>query len=96
MDLGTHLPLPSPPGIDFRNVAAVINFDLPTTAKSYMHRIGRTARAGKAGMALSFVVPKELFRKHPPTSVDTAENDEKILGRIVKQQLKKELEVKVT
>ncbi|KAG8426512.1 ATP-dependent DNA/RNA helicase [Metarhizium acridum] len=42
-------------GIDFKNVAAVINFDLPTSASSYTHRVGRTARAGKAGMALSFV-----------------------------------------
>uniref|UniRef100_A0A8H7TSV2 RNA helicase n=1 Tax=Bionectria ochroleuca TaxID=29856 RepID=A0A8H7TSV2_BIOOC len=40
-------------GIDFKNVGTVINFDLPTTASSYTHRIGRTARAGKNGMALS-------------------------------------------
>ncbi|EFW17576.1 ATP-dependent RNA helicase [Coccidioides posadasii str. Silveira] len=37
-------------GIDFQDVACVLNFDLPTTAKSYTHRIGRTGRAGKTGM----------------------------------------------
>lgn len=76
-------------GIDFKNVAAVINFDLPTTASSYTHRIGRTARAGKAGMALSFVVPKDQYRKHMPTTIASAERDEKILARITKQQAKK-------
>ncbi|KAF4591399.1 ATP-dependent RNA helicase DBP9 [Ophiocordyceps camponoti-floridani] len=81
-------------GIDFKNVAAVVNFDLPTSASSYTHRIGRTARAGKAGMALSFVVPKELYRKHMPTTVATAEKDEAVLARIVKQQASKGKEVK--
>ncbi|PTB65053.1 DEAD-domain-containing protein [Trichoderma citrinoviride] len=81
-------------GIDFKNVAAVINFDLPTSASSYTHRIGRTARAGRAGMALSFVVPKDLYRKHIPTSTPSAENDEKILARITKQQAKKGKELK--
>lgn len=81
-------------GIDFKNVAAVINFDLPTTASSYTHRIGRTARAGKAGMALSFVVPKDQYRKHIPTTIASAEKDEKILARITKQQIKKGKEIK--
>ncbi|KKA28522.1 hypothetical protein TD95_004602 [Thielaviopsis punctulata] len=75
-------------GIDFKNVACVVNFDLPTTSKSYTHRIGRTARAGKRGMALSFVVPADKYRKHLPTSVETAANDEKILARITKHQAK--------
>ncbi|KAI8966792.1 DEAD-domain-containing protein [Daldinia sp. FL1419] len=81
-------------GIDFKNVAVVINFDLPLSSRSYLHRIGRTARAGQTGMALSFVVPKDKFRKHIPTSVETAENDEKVLSRIVKQQAKRGQEVK--
>ncbi|OAA43564.1 ATP-dependent RNA helicase DBP9 [Cordyceps fumosorosea ARSEF 2679] len=81
-------------GIDFKNVAAVINFDLPTSASSYTHRIGRTARAGKAGMALSFVVPKDQYRKHIPTTIASAEKDEKILARITKQQAKKGKEIK--
>ncbi|PQK08124.1 hypothetical protein BB8028_0001g02030 [Beauveria bassiana] len=81
-------------GIDFKNVAAVINFDLPTTASSYTHRIGRTARAGKVGMALSFVVPKDQYRKHMPTTIASTEKDEKIMARITKQQAKKGKEIK--
>ncbi|KAG9229395.1 ATP-dependent RNA helicase dbp9 [Amylocarpus encephaloides] len=81
-------------GIDFKNVACVLNFDLPTSSKSYTHRIGRTARAGQTGMALSFVVPAKLYRKHPPTSISSAQDDEKILAKIAKQQKKKGKDVK--
>ena len=80
-------------GIDFKNVACVLNFDFPTTSKSYIHRIGRTARAGRPGMALSFVVPSNLYRKHKPTTFPTAENDEAILARVTKHQAKKGHEV---
>jgi len=73
-------------GIDFKNVAAVINFDLPTSSSSYIHRIGRTARAGRTGIALSMVIPHELFGKHKPTSIKSCENDEKVLAKIVRQQ----------
>ncbi len=41
-------------GIDVRNIEVVINFDLPSTPDDYVHRIGRTARAGKRGKAISF------------------------------------------
>ncbi len=81
-------------GIDFQNVACVLNFDLPTTSKSYTHRIGRTARAGKTGMALSFVVPADLYHKHKPTTIATAEHDEDVLAKITKYQQKKGKEVK--
>ncbi|WXC57235.1 ATP-dependent DNA/RNA helicase [Fusarium graminearum] len=81
-------------GVDFKKVSAVINFDLPTTASAYTHRIGRTARAGQTGMALSFVVPKDLYRKHIPTSTPACENDEKIMARIIRQQAKRDKEVK--
>jgi ATP-dependent RNA helicase DDX56/DBP9 len=81
-------------GIDFKHVSAVINFDFPTSSKSYTHRIGRTARAGQRGMALSFVVPKDEFRKHKPTSIESAENDEKILAKVLRQQQKHGKEVK--
>ena len=81
-------------GIDFQNVACVLNFDLPTTSKSYTHRIGRTARAGKTGMALSFVIPADLYHKHKPTSFPTAQHDEQVLAKIMKQQAKAGKEVK--
>lgn len=81
-------------GIDFQNVACVLNFDLPTTSKSYTHRIGRTGRAGKPGMALSFVVPTDQFGKHKPTSFPTAKHDESVLAKITKKQSKLGQEVK--
>lgn len=42
-------------GLDISNVSHVINFDLPTTYEDYVHRIGRTGRAGKSGCALTFI-----------------------------------------
>ncbi|OQE02719.1 hypothetical protein PENVUL_c039G04396 [Penicillium vulpinum] len=81
-------------GIDFQNVACVLNFDLPTTSKSYTHRIGRTGRAGKAGMALSFVIPTEQHGKHRPTSIPSTKNDEAMLAKIIKRQTKLGHEVK--
>jgi ATP-dependent RNA helicase DDX56/DBP9 len=81
-------------GIDFQNVACVLNFDLPATSKSYTHRIGRTGRAGKTGMALSFVVPKDQYGKHKPTSITTSKHDEAVLSKIIRKQAKLNHEVK--
>lgn len=76
-------------GIDFRNVACVLNFDLPRTSKSYTHRIGRTARAGQTGMALSFAVPHALYRKHKPTSIPSAQHDDAVLATITAHQARR-------
>lgn len=46
-------------GIDVDGVSHVINFDLPNVPEQYVHRIGRTARAGQTGMAISFCAPDE-------------------------------------
>jgi ATP-dependent RNA helicase RhlE len=46
-------------GLDIPDVSHVINFDLPDVTESYIHRIGRTARMGKAGEAMSLVTPEE-------------------------------------
>jgi len=46
-------------GIDVDDVSHVINFDLPNVPEAYVHRIGRTARAGKAGTAISLCDPTE-------------------------------------
>lgn len=46
-------------GIDVLNVTHVYNYDLPRTSTEYLHRVGRTARAGKSGTAISFVSPGE-------------------------------------
>ena len=42
-------------GLDIKDVPAVFNFDLPFNAEDYVHRIGRTGRAGASGLAVSFV-----------------------------------------
>lgn len=46
-------------GLDIPDVSHVINFDLPDESENYIHRIGRTARMGKSGKALSLVTPEE-------------------------------------
>lgn len=46
-------------GLDLLNVSLVINFDLPKLADEYVHRVGRTGRAGKQGVAISLVGPKD-------------------------------------
>lgn len=47
-------------GLDISGVTHVYNFDVPQDPESYVHRIGRTGRAGKTGMAMTFVTPREL------------------------------------
>jgi ATP-dependent RNA helicase RhlE len=47
-------------GIDIDNLTHVINFELPEDAETYVHRIGRTGRAGASGTAVSFCSPDEL------------------------------------
>jgi ATP-dependent RNA helicase RhlE len=46
-------------GIDVNNISVVVNYDLPQCAGDYVHRIGRTGRAGKNGRAISFVTPDQ-------------------------------------
>ena len=71
-------------GLDFRHVSCVLNFDLPASAKSYTHRTGRTARGGQTGMVLSFYVPKEVYRKHKPTSIPQCAKDEEVVQEVKK------------
>ncbi len=49
-------------GIDVDDVEAVFNFDIPQDDEYYVHRIGRTGRAGREGIAFSFVVGKEVYK----------------------------------
>jgi ATP-dependent RNA helicase DeaD len=46
-------------GLDIEHIGVVINFDIPNDPESYVHRIGRTARAGRAGKAILFVTPRQ-------------------------------------
>lgn len=47
-------------GIDISDITHVINYDLPRFCQDYVHRIGRTGRAGKSGIAISFVLPTDV------------------------------------
>ncbi len=49
-------------GIDVQGISHVINYDLPRQAEDYVHRIGRTGRAGKNGIAISFANVREQFQ----------------------------------
>jgi len=74
-------------GVDFVDVACVLNFDLPTTSRSYTHRVGRTARAGRTGMALSFVVPVDQWGKNKVVGcLPSAKEDESMFEKIEKEQ----------
>lgn len=83
-------------GIDIEGVSHVINFDLPLDAESYVHRIGRTARAGASGVAISFCDDteknlldkiQELIQEYLPS--------EKFKGQPEKLKLKSALVKKV-
>ncbi len=68
-------------GIDVDGISHVVNYDLPNEPESYVHRIGRTARAGATGLAISFCAASEraylrdierLLKRHVPVSEDHA------------------------
>ncbi len=61
-------------GIDIRHLARVVNYDLPHVAEDYIHRIGRTGRAGEHGVALSLVSADELIQ---------LKKIEKLIGRVI-------------
>jgi ATP-dependent RNA helicase DeaD len=56
-------------GLDVERISHVVNYDIPTDTESYVHRIGRTGRAGRTGDALSFVTPRE---RHLLKSIERA------------------------
>jgi len=62
-------------GIDVTGIELVLNYDLPEAAEDYVHRIGRTARAGQKGVAVSFATPDQ-------------KKDIKAIERLIKKQLK--------
>ena len=78
-------------GIDVPEVNYVINFDLPDMAEDYVHRIGRTGRAGEEGFAISFVtretvktlreIEKLIGKDIPFTTIESYETDPSILEK---------------
>ena len=49
-------------GLDIDDISHVFNYDLPQDPEVYVHRVGRTARAGKNGVAITLITPKEAYR----------------------------------
>jgi ATP-dependent RNA helicase DeaD len=82
-------------GLDIKNVTHVINYGIPQHPDSYVHRIGRTGRAGKSGIAITLVTPREykhlrliektartiIDRKKLPSPLDVARAREKNIVR---------------
>ena len=64
-------------GLDIDDISHVINFDVPTTPDEYLHRVGRTARAGRTGVAITLITPSEILKlrdveKHARTTIEPA------------------------
>ncbi len=90
-------------GIDVDDITHVFNYDIPQDQESYVHRIGRTGRAGRKGIAITFITPKEfkqlklierfvktrIFRRALPTPADALERQNDFL----KQQLRRAIEL---
>jgi len=88
-------------GIDIENVTHIINFDIPLEKESYVHRIGRTGRAGNKGIAITFVSPNEYkylreienfigfeIHKEDPPSYEVIESARKIFREKLKEEPK--------
>jgi Superfamily II DNA and RNA helicases len=79
-------------GLDISGVTHVYNFDIPQDPDSYVHRVGRTARAGKTGLAVTLVTPREMgqlrlieqvtrrkmIRKLVPTIIEAIEGQQRL------------------
>jgi len=70
-------------GLDVSGITHVINYDLPKNAEDYVHRIGRTGRAGATGIAISFASSREI---------DSLRSIERYIGQTIPQQVIKGLE----
>lgn len=92
-------------GIDVDNVEVVFNYDLPLDEEYYVHRIGRTGRAGKSGMAISFLtgrrdisrlkdleryIKTSISKMDPPSAADLVELKKEQLVKSVTDQLSKD------
>ena len=88
-------------GLHITDVALVVNFDIPPDPEYYVHRIGRTARAGRQGEAITFVNPREMHelrviervtgarirRAEVPTAAEAGEREAQLLAKRVLDEL---------
>jgi ATP-dependent RNA helicase DeaD len=89
-------------GLDISGVTHVYNFDIPQDPESYVHRFGRTGRAGKCGIAVTFVTPREMgylrivkeTTKKRMTPMSPPSSDEALIGqqRIAIEQLEETIQ----
>jgi ATP-dependent RNA helicase DeaD len=68
-------------GLDIDDISHVINYDVPATPDEYLHRVGRTARAGKTGIAITLITPAEILKlrdveRHARTHIEPASLDQ--------------------
>ncbi len=91
-------------GIDIEHITHVINYDVPQDPESYVHRIGRTGRAGKKGVAITFIEPREyrqlrlieqlvkarIMRRQLPSSADVLERQRELIKSQLMQTAEQE------
>ena len=69
-------------GLDIKNVSHVYNYDIPRTSDEYIHRVGRTARAGKSGIAVNLVSSKDYENFRKVLSNDAIKIEEKEIPKV--------------
>ena len=74
-------------GLDIDDISHVINYDVPLTPDEYLHRVGRTARAGKLGVAVTLITPAEILKlrdveSHARTRIEPATLDDFPAGAV--------------
>jgi ATP-dependent RNA helicase DeaD len=77
-------------GLDIDDISHVINYDVPTTPDEYLHRVGRTARAGRTGVAITLITPAEILKlrdveRHARTHIEPATLDDFPAGALAAQ-----------
>jgi ATP-dependent RNA helicase DeaD len=88
-------------GLDVEGVTHVINYDLPSDTESYIHRVGRTGRAGQEGMAITFISPRQRSIMMKIERAIKQKIEEKIItnnkgfGKLTQQPKKKKFEGEV-
>jgi len=81
-------------GLDIKNVTAIYNYDVPQTSKDYTHRIGRTARAGEEGIAITLLTKRDHDNFRRVQGADEHEIEEKQIPDFRRVPFKRRIEKK--